>query len=40
VTTCRIVFGASLYGVVAIITTVLLGNEISESTIRNWHPRK
>jgi hypothetical protein len=40
VKTCRIIFCASLYGTVATITSVLLDSDISEGTIRAWHPRK
>jgi len=34
---CRIIFGKSLFGVVAIIGSVLFESKISESTIRAWH---
>jgi len=41
VKTCRVIFGSSMYGVVATITSVLLGDSnIPASTIRNWYPRK
>ena len=36
---CRVMFGKSLLGVVATISSILLESEISESTIRGWHPR-
>jgi hypothetical protein len=40
VKTCRLIFRSSMYGVVATIAGVLMGNiDIAVSTIRNWHPR-
>jgi hypothetical protein len=39
VSLCRRVFGTPLYGSVAIIASVALESDISESTIRTWHPR-
>ena len=42
VTVCREGFGASLFGVVANILSVLFGSEIAVSTVRHWcsHPRE
>jgi hypothetical protein len=42
VAVCRDVFGASLFGVVATILSVLFGSEIAVSTVRSWcsHPRE
>jgi hypothetical protein len=37
---CRIFFGRSLYGVVARIASVVLETNISERTVRAWHPRR
>jgi len=39
VKSCRIIFGKSLFGVVAIIASIVLESKISESTIRGWYPR-
>jgi hypothetical protein len=39
VSVCRRIFGKQLYGCVAIIASVALESDISESTIRTWHPR-
>lgn len=36
---CRRIFSTPLYGSVAIIASVALESDISESTIRTWHPR-
>ena len=36
---CRRIFGTPLYGCVATIASVALESDISESTIRTWHPR-
>lgn len=41
VKTCRVIFRSSMYGVVATIAGVLMGDiDIAVSTIWNWHPRK
>jgi hypothetical protein len=41
VKTCWVIFDKSMYGIVAIIAGVLLGDcDIPESTVRNWHPHK
>src|SRR5262249_62216060 len=37
---CRIIFGASHYRIVARIASVMLGTEVSASTVRTWHPSK
>jgi hypothetical protein len=40
VSACRRIFATPLYGCVAIIANVVLESDISESTIRTWHPRR
>jgi hypothetical protein len=37
---CRALFGSSLYGITATITSVALGQKIEQHTVRKWctHP--